>query len=440
MIFLSKKIPQHLCVASFGWICRIINASIQVVSIPVILRFLGTSDYAIFAIITGLLTWYNLADIGLGSSIQNEISYLRVNGDDGKEFLRSIAIYIVIIGIIEVAFFLIAALFLQHLLLRQISTTAPRYLLAMVGSMYIVVTVFGISARIFFAKQKGYWGYLYQSVGIVIGFTVILLMIFLQVQNKLFWIAFGWMVPQVIISIISFLHAVPCARWIKSADFKVFRKILATAWQFSVYAISAAFVLGLDYIIMSQIISVNEIVIYNIFNKIFAFIFFGYTAVLAAIWPVMTENYVSGNELKIRATNKTIVRNIWLGVTYVLLASIVVIVAKGSLMRYFADAKLTVPALIIALFGIYYAIRVWSETYTTAILSRNKVAFVVTVLPLQAVISVVFSYYFGMKFGLAGILAGLILCFVLTSFWLMPVYHYYLLGYFKKINHRSRLL
>jgi len=436
MIFLNfhEKIPRHIFVASFGWICRVINAVIQVISIPLILHFLGMTDYAVFAVITGLITWYNLADVGLGPSIQNEISSMRVAGADFDIFLNSIAIYIIALGLIEVIIFSFAAFFLQGVLLRQINAVVPSYLLAVIGSMYILVAVFSVSARIFFAKQKGHLGYLYQSIGIIFGFLVVLIIIFFHTQNRILGIMLGWTVPQVIAAIVGFLHAMPHGGWIKSSSFKRFREILSTAWQFSFNSLGAAFVLGLDYIIMSQIISADDIVIYNIVNKIFTFIFFGYNAILLALWPSMAENYVSGNELKIKEANEAILKNILIGSAYIFVVSVIVIITKDFIMHYFSNSTLSVSVLVIALFSLYYIIRVWSDTYTVAILSRNKIAFIIATIPFQAIVSVIFMYYFGSKFGLVGIILGMVLCFSLTSLWIMPCYHYYLLRRFKRIS------
>lgn len=432
---LIKKMPTHLFVASLGWVCRIINVSIQVISIPLLLRFLGIIDYAAFAIITGLLAWYNLADIGLGPSIQNEISYMRVQKFDAEEFLRSIAIYIIIIGFLEVVIFSSFAFSLQKILFRHLNITYPNYLLALVGSAYILIAIFSISSRIFFAQQKGYWGYIYQSAGIVLGFITILLLIFFDIKHKLVWIMMGWTIPQVIMSFVGFLHAMPNSGWLKKANFKTFRRLLTTAWGFSFNSIGGTIVLGLDYVIISQILNVNEIVTYNVVNKIFTVIFFGYSAILTALWPTMAENYASKNKIKIQKTNDIILRNVVLGSIYIFLASIIVVLTKNFIIHYLANAKLTISALLILLFGFYYIIRVWSDTYTTAILSRNKTTFLTTMIPFQAIIGVISTYYLGIHFGLIGIVLGFILCFSITSLWLTPCYHYYLSGYFRKIRH-----
>ena len=324
-------------------------------------------------------------------------------------------------------------LFLQKALFHQIAPDAPRFLLAIAGSLYMLVALFSISSRIFFAEQKGYWGYFYQTIGVIGGFLAAFIVTSIHIhENQLLWIMFAWIAPQFLAATIGFVHAMPLGKWIERANFSLFSNTFKVALQFSFNSLGGAFVLGIDYIIMSQIISSSDIVVYNIFNKIFTFIFFGYSALLSAFWPVMAESYASNDFLKIEAANKSLLRNIFVAFVYISFAVMAIIISKNFIMKYFGSAKLEASVLIICLFGFYYIVRVWVDTYAMAILSRNKVGFLSATVPLQAVVSVIFLYYFGSKFGLAGILGGLILCFLVTAAWMLPCYHYYLLGRFKR--------
>lgn len=414
-------------IASIGWINRIITAAIQIISIPLIIRVLGNNNYAVFAIITGLMMWYNLGDFGLGPSIQNEISRLRVVGENVNEFLRSIAIYIVLIGVLEVFVFSCGSFFLQDILLRKIPSQVPYYLLAVVGDLYILMVLFSIAFKIFFAEQRGYWAYIYQTIGVVGALIVVLVLIFLDVPYKLLWISLGWIVPQTLAALAAFLHVVPLSKWFSASDFKRFYKILSFAWRYNINTIGAAFVLGIDYIIMSQIVSANDIIIYNIFNKVYLFISFGYSTILAALWPVMAEAAVVDDPTAIGKVNKMLLRNIFIGIGYILLTTLVILTMKKVIIGFFAGAQLMVSGLIIILFGIYYSIRVWVDTYNMAILSRNKITFIAATVPIQAAISIVFLYYFGTKFGIEGIVFGFLLCFLVTAAWILPCYYYSLL-------------
>ena len=106
------NLPRHFYVTFSGWFYRIVMALAQVISIPIILRCLGVDSYAIFAVITGLVAWFNLADLGFGYSIQNHISILRVEGKNVRDFLRSIIFCFLIIAIFEILIFQMTKTFL----------------------------------------------------------------------------------------------------------------------------------------------------------------------------------------------------------------------------------------------------------------------------------------------------------------------------------------
>ncbi|OGT06878.1 MAG: hypothetical protein A2103_05315 [Gammaproteobacteria bacterium GWF2_41_13] len=421
-----KSIPSHYYVVGSGWLSRIVMAGVQVISIPLVLRFVGTEQYALFAVITGLLLWFNLADLGLGTSIQNHISLLRVQQKETTGFLNSLVIFVLLIGCVEVVLFSLIAPFLQHFLLHKLATHASSYLLIVAGNMYILAALFGIAYKIFFAQHRGYWAYFYQTISYIGSLALVLLLIFLQVhRDQLLWVLLGWTAPQMLFAFTAFLHAVPLRRCIISADFGLFKKIFSKAWQYSVNAVGAAFVLGIDYVIMSQLLNANDITVYNIFNRIFSFMYFGYSAVLVALWPVLAEHYADFKAEKYRQANAMLIRNGLMASLYVVTGTLVIFALKTPLLLLFSKNTLVIPGAAILLFGFYYITRVWTDTYATAIQSRNKIAFIAMTVPIQAMTSIVFLYYFSRWLGLNGILLGLALCFLITGFWLLPVYHYY---------------
>ena len=423
-IKLLGYVPKHFCVAFSGWCYRIIMAVTQVISIPIALRCLGVDNYAVFAVITGLVAWFNLADLGFGYSIQNYISTLRIEGKNTSDFLRSIVLGFLIIALVEILFFCIAAPFLQVFLLKNFVVKTSWYLLLVIGSAYVISAVCSVSYRVFFAEQKGYWGYFYQSAGWLGALLVMVVLSYLPLGNKLFLILLGWIVPQTLCALVSFIHAMPWRGIFTHYNFRLFKEIFAKAGLFNLNAIGAACVLGLDYVIMSQLLTARDITLYNIFNKVFQFIHAGYTVVLMALWPVMAEKFATHKAKEVHAVNVMLLRNIFWAMIYLIGATIFVLLVKDLLLSFFSKNLLTISYGVIVLFGVYYAVRIWVDSYATAIQSRNKIKFIAFTVPIQAVVSVSLLYYFGARYGLEGILIALILCFVVTAVWVLPCYHY----------------
>jgi len=72
-----SNIPNHVKVAAVSWTCKIITASIQVISIRLLITNLGAEQYAGYAILTSLISWFSLFEFGLSPSLQNFISESR---------------------------------------------------------------------------------------------------------------------------------------------------------------------------------------------------------------------------------------------------------------------------------------------------------------------------------------------------------------------------
>jgi O-antigen/teichoic acid export membrane protein len=421
----QPSIPSYILVAGSGWISRIIIAGIQIASIPIIFQFLGLQDYATFSIITGLVVWFKLTDIGLGSSIQNHISKLRVQQDNVQAFIDSIALFIILLALIEISIFFIGAHFLQSLLLRKINPHPPYYLLALAGTFYIITGVFDISYRIFFAKHKGYLSYLYQTIGMLVAMVLVLVFYFTKTDHRLLWVISGWMLPQALCSTMGFLQVAPYQRWVRAANFKVFLKTLSNAWRFNLSTIGLACILGVDYIIMSQTLQANDIAAYNVFNKAFGFIFYNYTIMLAALWPTMAEKFVSQNQEKVRRANQLLLRNIAIATFFMLLLTIIIIATKTWIILFVSRSTLTISSWTVLLFGLYYSIRIWVDSYIMILQSYNKLKIFFFSIPPQAILEYCLMYYLGRTWGINGFLVGLILSFALTAGWILPLYYYH---------------
>jgi O-antigen/teichoic acid export membrane protein len=198
--------------------------------------------------------------------------------------------------------------------------------------------------------------------------------------------------------------------------------MMARGLVFWTFGISAAFTLLMDYVVMSQTLSSQDITIYNILTRLFMFVFFIYNALLSVLWPVVAELYV---RKEWRQATTILQKNIGVGVGFMAICTVLFILSKTLIMRVIApSSQLVLPVTTIFLFGLYFIIRVWSDTYSMALQSQNAMKVFLYYVPLQAIVSGVGMYVFSQHFGVNGILYGLITSFILTASWILP-YTYY---------------
>nr|WP_143552015.1 MATE family efflux transporter [Salmonella enterica] len=115
--------------------------------------------------------------------------------------------------------------------------------------------------------------------------------------------------------------------------------ILRRSSGFFLFTLLSIVVLQTDYMVISQRLTPADIVQYTVTMKIFGLVFFIYTAILQALWPICAELRVKQQWKKL---NKMIGVNILLGSLYVVGCTILCnVIAKYELFKNTLDISTT---------------------------------------------------------------------------------------------------
>jgi len=110
------------------------------------------------------------------------------------------------------------------------------------------------------------------------------------------------------------------------------------------------------------------------------------------------------------------------GLGVVVVGTLVLLVTRDLVSAaLFGDHRVDLPVPLIAAFGVYFLLRVWTDAFGTILMSRNRLRVFYLFVPVQAVVSAVAQFFFSRRFGVYGILAGLIISFLCTSVWVLPL-------------------
>ncbi len=421
------KMPKTLLIASAGWSNRIIAASVQIISIPIFIRLLGLDGYAAFSVVSGFICWFALAELGLGSVLQNEISarQARHQALDGViERHLSILIFTTIFCIL---LYIPLSFLVNHWLSNTFSSY--QYLLLIAGCFYMFLFNSNVVYKIFFAKHCGYISYIFQSIGNLLWFGILLLLTFwskLKFSPEL--IILVTLIPQICVSL--FLYTRLEINWKNVCSFpsvtlfQEYKSILKMSMNFFWVSLMSNFVLGVDYFFIAKFLNQHDIVTYNIINKIYIFVAFGYSVLLASLWPILSELYVIGEKSSYRKANRTLVKYIFSAFFYVIFASSLIIIFRGYISSILAKSAIEISVQLIVLFCVYYCIRVIVDFICVALQSRGQVRVLMVTAPLQAIATILLMKAFVNKYALMGIMYALILGFILTAFWILPVSYF----------------
>ena len=422
-----KKIPVHLTVAASGWVSRIVVVATQLISIPIFYHQLGLENFAVFTIITSLVSWYSLTDFGLGNALQNYISEYRSQDKNPAILLTKTAPLLIIILIFLAIIFISFGHILQTWLFSDLQNplSSTNFIICMI--LYCWYFILLISSKIFFAYQKGFYGYLYQSITYFILLIIMAIIHFFNIKITLTSSLYIWILPLFFSGLLGFAHAFYHAgakikpfHW----DSTFLNQLKTRAFKFWLVSLSANGVLAIDYLVIVKLLSAKDIVTYNIVNKIFVMMLFGYAAVLSALWPVLAEKYATKNVMAYNAAERELKRSILGGIIYMILMTIMAITFRDTIVHLFKlQQAISLPISLLLLFGIYGCIRVWTDTYTTAFQARSSMKLFLMLTPIQAIIAITLMLLL-VKYGLMGIMIALILSFVIIPVWVLPFYHY----------------
>ena len=428
---------KYFLVAGSAWLSRIVMALVQLASIRVFMEALGIEQYAMFALLMGLLHWYMLSDIGLGISTQNRISECRARELSYDGFVVAAGVIAVALLFLSILALYFASPYLAPRFLKAFSNVSDQHKVReffLTGALFIGAGIGNISYKIWYAEQRGYLAHVFPAAASLLGLLGIIILNRSGDGNNIYASLLLFNAPSALLPLASLLIQITRrARSFKIIDRSLIKDTLSRAVKFWVTAIIGTIVLQADYIVISQMLSPQQIVTYVLSTKIFGFVMFFFTSILWALWPNFAESVSRGDW---DGVQKSRVRCIKMGMLFVGGSTLALVYAMPYISEAMAPGQsIHISIQLTLLLGAYQLIRVWSEVYSVILQSMNVLWPLWLFVPIQAVICVSLQYKLAPIYGVHGIVLGLIGSFVLTVIWGLPLA---MNRHFEKSRHHHR--
>lgn len=416
------RIPSVWLVAGGGWIGRGIQVAGQLVVVRILIDALGTAGYGVFAVLASLNAWMLLGDFCIGISLQNHISERRASGADADDIILTGTILALGAAFVMSTAMLLLGPWLSALLLDSFAFLSPSqrtlafYAIAFPG---IGTALGGVVYRIWFARHRGYLSNLVPAAGTIIGTAAVWILQHVQSHPDVATATVLYYVPLAILPMIGLI--VVAARSRRGGWFtpSLVRPIMNRALRFWLSGMLAAAVLQVDYIVASRVLGVVDIVTYNVASKLFLLIFFVYTALLLALWPVCSEAIARQDWKKVSVVIR---KYIAIGMAFTFVSGLAVAFTRYWIVRLLAPGlDAPIPLIVVGLLTAYTVVRVWTDMYGTVLQSMNDLKILWITAVFQAILSGTLQTLGARWFGLPGMIAGLIGCYVLTAAWMLPL-------------------
>jgi len=411
---------QLLTVAS-AWGSRVVSAAAQLIAVRYAMEKLGQDGFGAFALLGALLPWAMLFEFGIGYGLQNYISESRANGRAYRYLITHTTAAILSISFVlsVLAVFAspkIAEIYLKSVVVLNAEDKETATVLALV--IFLWTTASGVYYKILFAEHKGWIANIIPAIGAIVGLVLLKLVRIDGHGNVLTAVIASYYLPNAILGILVAFFVLRVHRKAKpsmlvenSLDQRVkaidFVRRAASFWGF---AVCAALVLQVDYWVISQKLTAEDVVTYTIVFKIFSLALFVYTAVLQAMWPVFSENMASKNW---HLVNQLIFKNISAGTALAITFCLTFLLFKEDILDFMKTTHEIANSTII-LFSVYLLVRVWSDTFATVLQSANIMRPFFFLVPTQATLGLITQWILTDSYGINGVVIGLIAAFSFT--------------------------
>lgn len=415
-----KISKDFLLVVVTGWASRGFSAIISLVNMSLLLTYLSTDEYALFAIVTSIVGWCALADCGLGSSLQNQISYNQVHGIDDNKILSTcrgiiFPLFYIMTGVSIVVSAFVYYMFIQHRITGK-NVGFSLCALEIIAIIAVSAAVAGVGYRVFFARNIGY---IYNLAQIAVS-TVSIITLFAVTKNvdsnKIFWCLFCVIAPAALISIITAFFVFNKQK--SCIDSGLLRVVSKQARSFFVYGVLSNATQNTDYLIMSVVVNSVGVSQYSVGGKFFGLLFFMYNAILWAMWPIWAELYAKKEWKKL---DQSLQKGMCSGIVIIGVGTLILwFTMPWVLKNVFHKEDINLSGSTILLFGVYFSLRVIIDSYLIVLQSFGKAEALLKITILQVVLCAIGQYFLGVYLGVDGILLGSILSIPLFSFYLLP--------------------
>ena len=329
------------------------STAVNLVSIPLTQHYLGTERFGLWLMLSMLLNWVSLTDLGLASSLTNVLA--TANGDvrQAKQAVSSAFWLMVGIAIVLSLVFTIAYPFIQWDRLFNVTSDQAKSEIGLVVIVFFVGFILrlplSIAGRIYTAYQEGYFYQAWAGLSNLLSVGALLVAIQFQVGlPSLVAVFFGAALlgdGLATLRVFGWKWRSLRPEWVEFSP-KQAKWLLKTGLQFWVIQISSILFFQTDLMVVAQLFGASAVANYGPILKLFTLLGAIQTAFLFPLWPAYGEAFSRRDVPWIIITFK---RTIGLTLLWSLSTGIILSLSANKILKLWLNETVTVD-LILAMF------------------------------------------------------------------------------------------
>jgi O-antigen/teichoic acid export membrane protein len=408
-----------------NFIGQLINLASRILLVPLFLLAWGADTYGEWLLLSSMVAYLSLTDMGGGLYILNRMTQAYAHRDINlfrKILHTGMALFLVAPVLVFIMFLTVIWIFSPAAFLH-ITLTSQRavfLILAILAFQLVISLPFGILVRIYRAVEM-------LPRGVMLTNLMQLMSLFLVAGGL--WLRWG-MVAIAALQIIPYGFTAGIALWdlnrkfpqlkilsLGEADFSFGLSFIKPSLHFLLLQISQAFSIQGMVLIVGMVLGSMQVVLFSTMRTIINLIRSLFEQVSFAAWPEMTRLDAQEDIDKFLLLFRLILRS-------TLIASILFITIfhfYGGFIYHFWLRK-TVPFQqpVMDLFLIYMGQFIFWLTCSHPLLATNRHHTVSKMLFVSSILTLALAYWGGQHLGLPGIVLGMIIGDLALPFWFVP--------------------
>ena len=421
---LPKKLKDnHLIMSGFY---KGISGLSLFVSIPILIDYLGNTNYGVWVLVFALFQWVFSMDFGLASVLKSKVPVLIQENqiDLLKSYIKTTYVITSYIGLIIFLSFLLIVNVIDIESLLKITgfpVNFINYLFVLNIFFFCLNFILNVQKSLFVAFLKG--KYTEQSIALnqILFFVSILILVFfypnLSNQTKLFAISILNGVINFVVNIGYTIYFFYLEKLNLKSKVKIpsqfIKEILFLGSKFMIVQIGLLFIFTADNYILSNAFGPKDVVPYEVVNKLFQFPVMILFAALSPLWSMFAKDYVEKNSLKLLSTFKKF--------NFYFIGIFIFIIAIAILCPYilpiWIKSEIIIPKHLILLITIVTSIRIFVSFYSFFLYGISKLNNYIIILLISMLIKIPLTYYLiSLGFGINSVV---IVTLFIMVFWLL---------------------
>lgn len=406
----SVKARKNILV-SFG--IKGVSVVIGFIFVPLLVHYLGTTEYGIWITLSSIVAWISYFDIGLGNGLRNRFAESLAKGEHKLARIYVSTTYAalsMIFGIFFVIFIAVNPFLNWASILNAPDSLRSElsYLMIITVGFFLLRFIFRLVSIIITADQRPAISNIFDPLSNVISLIAILILMKTTDSSLInLGIVLGAAPVIVLLSASLYFFNRDYKQYrpsFKLVNRKYFKDLAGLGIQFFIIQITVVVIMSTNNLIITQVVGPEAVTSYNVAYKYFGLLSMAFVIITNTYWSAFTEAYVKGDFEWIKRILSNLIK-LWLGI--VVLVVVMLLIADKFYLLWVGD-EVKVPFLLSVFSALFVVIYIWYSIFIYFINGTGKIKLQLYTSVSVAILNIPISIFFASNLGMgaAGVILG----------------------------------